>query len=111
MELSPFIDWDYLAELSGGDREFEQELLLTFVEDAQNHLDAAQAAASRQDLDAIMREAHHLKGSSGNVGANGIQTLAAQLESDAKQGSLVNALKLINEMQAICTTLGQQIGS
>ncbi|MDS3861269.1 Hpt domain-containing protein [Thermosynechococcaceae cyanobacterium BACA0444] len=111
MELSPFIDWDYLAELSGGDREFEQELLLTFVEDAKSHLGAAQAAVTRQDLDAMMREAHHLKGSSGNVGAHGIQTLAAQLESEAKQGSLDNAPKLISEMQAICTALGQQIGS
>lgn len=111
MELSAFINWDYLAELSGGDKEFEQELLLTFVEDAQSHLDSAQAAVTSQDLEAVMREAHHLKGSGGNVGAHGIQTMAAQLETEAKQGSLENAPKLIHEMQLICQTLGQQIGS
>ncbi len=111
MELSPLIDWDYLAELSGGDREFEQELLLTFVEDAQIHLEAAQAATRDQDFEGIMREAHHLKGSSGNVGAQQIQTLAAQLESEAKQGSLANALELVMQMQAMCSNLGQAVAS
>ncbi len=111
MELSPLINWDYLAELSGGDREFEQELLITFVEDAQMHLDSAQAAANAQEPDKIMREAHHLKGSSGNVGAHKLQALAAQLEAEANQGIFTNAPRLIQEMQSLCASLSQHISS
>lgn len=102
MATDSLIDWDYLSQLSGGDTEFEQELLLTFVEDAQMHLSAAKAALAEQDVEQIKREAHHLKGSGGNVGAVTIQGLATQLEQQAKNNDLSEAGSFIEKIEAIC---------
>ncbi|MDG2990830.1 Hpt domain-containing protein [Candidatus Synechococcus calcipolaris G9] len=102
MGTDALIDWDYLSQLSGGDTEFEQELLLTFVEDAQLHLSAAKTALADNNIDQIKREAHHLKGSGGNVGATTIQGLATELEQQAKENDLSEAGSLIANMESIC---------
>lgn len=100
MTLSAPINRNRLQECSGGDVEFEQELLDLFVMDAQQHLatieDAIASLTSSatepqhnnhpQPLAIIHETAHHLKGASGNIGADAFQNIAAQLEQDAKQG-------------------------
>jgi histidine phosphotransfer protein HptB len=101
MTFSAPIDRHRLQEYSGGDINFEQELLELFVTDAQQHLTAiegavtcltspllsnSQEASTAQNLEIIYQEAHHLKGASGNIGAYSFQAIAAKLEQDAKQG-------------------------
>ncbi|MGB7412646.1 MAG: Hpt domain-containing protein [Thermosynechococcaceae cyanobacterium] len=105
MNRSEPINRSRLQEYSGGEIEFEQELLNLFMVDAQQHLDAIDVAiASATDrpeksatrslseentvvnLDIIYQEAHHLKGASGSIGAERFQKLAAQLEQATRQG-------------------------
>ncbi|PZD71479.1 hypothetical protein C1752_06362 [Acaryochloris thomasi RCC1774] len=98
MTLSAPINRNRLQEYSGGDIEFEQELLDLFVTDARQHLNRIEDAVNgmssatglqrsdiSQTLEIIYEEAHQLKGASGNIGADAFQSIAAQLEQDAKQ--------------------------
>ncbi|MCI3281293.1 Hpt domain-containing protein [Synechococcus sp. PCC 6717] len=106
--MASLIDWDYLAALSGGDRDFEQELLQTFVEDAQLRLASLAAAVASGNLDQVKRDAHHLKGSSGNVGVTAIQNIAAQLE---QQTTLAAAQPLVDELQQLYQAVVSEVAA
>ncbi len=73
-----------MLQLSDGYLEFEIELLQVYIVDGNQHLQAAKVAIANQDNASLAREAHHLKGASGNVGALGMQSLAQQLEEKGK---------------------------
>ncbi|NJO08412.1 MAG: Hpt domain-containing protein [Leptolyngbyaceae cyanobacterium SL_1_1] len=80
---SESIDLEQLQQISGGDPEFEQELLQLFVEDAAAQVEALRAAIAQQNGSAIEETAHHLKGASANVGATAIAQAASKLETSA----------------------------
>ena len=96
------IDVEHLHQISEGDTEFELELLQVFVEDTQEHIAKARLAISLQDYQLLSREAHHMKGSSGNVGSHAMQALAHELENLSKQQS-------IEQTDAILVQLEQQL--
>lgn len=105
------IDWDYLASLSGGDREFELELLQAFVEDAQERLKALADAVNQGNIEQIKRDAHHLKGASGNVGISAMQTVAAQLEQSTSPDTLAQAKTLVEELQRLFATVASEVSA
>jgi HPt (histidine-containing phosphotransfer) domain-containing protein len=63
------IDWDYLEEISGGDSEFEQDLVKTFIDSAPGLLTAYSCALASDDSNAARHAVHTLKGSSRSIGA------------------------------------------
>jgi two-component system sensor histidine kinase/response regulator len=77
------IDMGRIDSIAAGDQEFAAELLRTFIESTQQSLGALHAAVAPLDRKTLTREAHKLKGASGNVGANRLQQLAQDLESSA----------------------------
>lgn len=85
------IDIEHLRQISEGDVVFELELLQVFIEDAQSHFAAAKSAVAAGDPLKLEREAHHIKGASGNVGASLMHSLANELEQQAQQQSLDGA--------------------
>jgi len=95
------INLQYLNQISDGDQDFELELLNLFIEDANLHLDAALTAIATQDFKALEREAHHLKGSSGNVGAQSMQTLAYELEQQSLKHSLEGIPEKVQELKSL----------
>jgi len=95
----------YLGQISDGDKEFELELLNLFVEDAKIHIDAAAVATKNQNYKALEREAHHLKGSSANVGAQLIQGLAYTIEQQSLQHSIEGVPEKIIELQSYLTEI------
>jgi CheY-like chemotaxis protein len=77
------LDLNHLHVLSDNSLEFERELLQLFTEDSWAHLALLRQAIEIQDLRRIEQIAHHLKGSSANVGARAMQSAADQLEAQA----------------------------
>jgi signal transduction histidine kinase/CheY-like chemotaxis protein/HPt (histidine-containing phosphotransfer) domain-containing protein len=94
------LNWEYLQQISGGDRIFAKELLDLFVSDARCHLAAAKIAATAGNPEALGKEAHQLRGASANVGAVVMHTLATQLEETAHQGCWESATALLTQLQA-----------
>ncbi|MBD2664474.1 multi-sensor hybrid histidine kinase [Richelia sinica FACHB-800] len=93
------IDWQHLHQLSENNTEFEWEILQLFVEDTLKHLEAARNAIQANDCEQLYREAHHLKGTSGNIGATNIQKLAEKLETMAREKERRGTYNLVAEME------------
>ncbi len=81
------------------------ELLQIFVEDAQFHLEATKAAIATNDFQLLMREAHHLKGSSANVGAKAMRLTVEQLEQLARNQERRGTTQLISELEEFVNRL------
>jgi len=79
---------DRLRELDCGDEGFVQELLAVFLSESEKRLASLGEAIRSQDLELIKREAHTLKGSSANAGAEAMREKAFRLEKLSQGGSL-----------------------
>lgn len=86
---------DRLLEMTGGDPEFLDELIQTYLDDAVVQLEAMRAAAGADSPEDLVRPAHSLKGNSANVGAVRLEELCRQLEADARAGSVERAIERV----------------
>jgi hypothetical protein len=93
--LSLEIDWNQLYQISDGSKEFEFELLQSFVKDSQLHLAELGAAIVQQDFHKLEQSAHYIKGASANIGLKKMQASASQLEEQARRKQLQDAADLL----------------
>jgi len=95
------VDLDRLYELSRGDKEFELEMLETFLEDAPSYIEEAKKAFASQDFTALHARAHQLKGASSMVGIRKMPQVAARLDELAKENRADGAEELLVELERI----------
>ncbi|MCT7972648.1 Hpt domain-containing protein [Laspinema olomoucense] len=100
------VNLDRLQEISGGDREFEREILQAFIEDAWVSLNLLKNFLTLNDYDAFSHQAHQLKGSSANMGIPMIQNIALELDTKGQQQNiqgtepdLENIEKILHELE------------
>ncbi|MEH2312681.1 MAG: GAF domain-containing protein [Nostoc sp.] len=93
------IDWEHLHRISGNDTEFELNLLRICLEDIKPRLEIIIAAIASHDFGQILREAHHLKGASANIGATAMYLAADKLEQLAYHQELKDTTNLILELK------------
>jgi HPt (histidine-containing phosphotransfer) domain-containing protein len=87
-------------ESVGGDREFLDQVLATYRQDAPDLIAALQAAQAPVDADALRRAAHSLKSTSASVGAIRLAAACKELEVLAKDGDLTQAAARITRIEA-----------
>lgn len=73
-----------LLERVSGDEAFCKQLLGIFLKDLEAQLTELRGAKERNDLDALARGAHQLKGSTSNVGALRLSAVARDLEQSIR---------------------------
>ncbi|MGC9504510.1 CHASE2 domain-containing protein [Baaleninema sp.] len=101
-ESPPMVDLARLAEITGGDREFQQELLETFAEDAVLCVGELRDALKTQDWQRLSRLAHKLKGASSNAAILRMPDLARKLEHEAKDSNDDRSMaELIEQLERI----------
>lgn len=74
-----------------GDGDLLVEVLGIFLEQTPVQIEQMSQADAAGDIDRIAEIAHELRGAAANVGAEGLRTLASQLELDLKGGGLKDA--------------------
>ncbi len=74
--------------IGDGDLEFERELIQEFIADVELRLTGLQSAGKAGDMELIRQEAHSIKGSSVNVGAQAIEVIARKLERLGGKGDV-----------------------
>ncbi len=94
------VDMDALRELTGGDTEFERELVETFVNSGDQCLAEILSALRVSDLGTIGKRAHALKGASANIHAPGLAAAASSLENAARANSVGEIDGLVQELAA-----------
>jgi HPt (histidine-containing phosphotransfer) domain-containing protein len=85
------------------------ELVDRFVQDGERRMALLRSAMPARDFDVIHAEAHGLKGSSRNVGANTLGDVCDQLEQSGRNKKLDNLATLFaaleQEFAAVCAEL------
>jgi len=79
--------------------ELTAELIESFLTRAPGNLTSLREAVEADDADGIQRGAHHLKGSSGNIGAARITALCAELEAMGRSGDVGEASTLLAKLE------------
>lgn len=88
---------DSLRELGG--EEFVVEIIGIFTEDTPTRIKELHTSFAASDTGAFVRAAHSIKGSSSNLGAENLRTLAETLEQDAKRDGLAGLGARIAEIE------------
>ena len=80
-----------LVEMTGGEMDFVDELVDTFLEDADRQIAAMRGAVADGDVETLTRAAHSMKSGSLNVGALELGGLCRELEETGRSGSVPDA--------------------
>ncbi len=75
------LDFDALLEMLGGKREVVASLLGTFVGELASDVEASRRAMAEQDTEALRQIAHRIKGTSANLHAMMLSSVALELEA------------------------------
>jgi len=100
--------FDRLVEMTGGELDFVDELVDTYIEDGRSQVDGLRAALDRGDTEAVVRAAHSLKSSSVNVGALALGDRCRTLEEAARDGAVADAA---GQVAAIATDFDEVVGA
>lgn len=105
-QSSPLIDREHLEDISGGDREFEAELMQEFVSSTPTLLSDLERAIEKDDLAAAQMAAHTIKGSCRSLGAGAMAEPCLKIEQSAREGSLegatVHFAEICTHYRALC---------
>lgn len=82
---------DKLLETIGGEAQFLQELIDTFLEDAPGMLQEMVDAAQEKDSERLRLVSHSLKTNSAQFGATALFELCREIELQAKEGQLATS--------------------
>ena len=91
-------DWDGLLHRLMGDEDLAKEIIDDFLKQMPDNLFAVKKALDNEDLPLVQREAHIIKGASGNVGALTLQEIAEQIEIAGEEKDLVKAGSFVAEL-------------
>jgi HPt (histidine-containing phosphotransfer) domain-containing protein len=101
MSKFPQIDWKHVREMSGGDADFEKEILADYLADAETLVAQIHMLIECSDLPNVAKIAHTLKGSSKTVGAVAMAEAAAGLEAAAKVPDMAPAQNAHAELREV----------
>jgi PAS domain S-box-containing protein len=82
-----------------GDQDFAREIAVGFLEELPRLLSTLKEEASREDMESVWKQAHKMKGSAANVGAEALSEVALELEQTGKTGDLTVVASLIPELE------------
>jgi HPt (histidine-containing phosphotransfer) domain-containing protein len=102
--MNQVLDMSVVEELlslcDDGDPELLLDLIEMFLDDAPAKVAAIQQGIQGHDLEAVERAAHSLKGSSGNLGATGLQDTCEQLQNVARGHQIREAQALLGGLES-----------
>ena len=84
-----------LVEMTGGEMDFVDELVDTFLEDGRSQIDGMRAAFAEGDTERLGRAAHSLKSGALNIGALDLGATCRSLEEAARAGDVPDAAERI----------------
>jgi PAS domain S-box-containing protein len=103
------VDVNALHELTGGDTEFERELIDTFVASGDQCLKEILEAVRTSDFDTVGKRAHALKGASANIHAHRLAAAASNLEVAARSNSLREIGSLVHQVKEKLQAVNAQL--
>ncbi len=92
-------DRERLKKVSMNDKQFEEELLISFLEDINNKLEKMTGLVDLKDIAKLMKLAHTIKGASYSVGAQQLGDEAFAIEISCKSEDLESVFDRMNNLR------------
>jgi len=102
---------DALVDNAGGDTEFAQMLIDTFLDEVRVQLEELRAAAGAGDLEVVHRTAHTLKSNAATFGASELSELCAELERGARERSLSDAPSVVAAIERLVARASRELSA
>lgn len=96
---SPQLDLAKALARVGGDKEFLQEMLQSFIASLPDQIDTFAATLEQGDGEYLMKQAHLLKGAAATLGVQRIASEAFRLEQMERDGDLSGGENSIGELK------------
>ncbi|MGK7928663.1 MAG: response regulator [Spirulina sp.] len=106
-DASSLIDREQFDAITDGDREFQIELLQSFLDGAWQDLSHIKQALAADDLPALEQKAHRIKGAAANLAITELSSTAAVLEQQARDDRLENPHRLLAEIEGFIEEVQQ----
>lgn len=97
---------EQLKELMG---ETYRELIGVFLSDSPGRMEKILLAAQESDMNALVNEAHALKGSSSNLGAQQLSETCGDIEKLARSNSTEGLSRMIDDMEKYFQDFKQEL--
>ena len=110
VEADAPIDWEQFMLGTDGDDEFGRELVQLFIDSGDATLRDISAALGRNDLAAVGRAAHSLKGSSASIRARSVNAAAIRLEEAARAGAVEELPQLERRLRQEAARVAEYLG-
>ncbi len=111
--MSIEFDHEQLEAITGGDAEFEREILEEFLSSAPQDMAKLQQGVGSGDAAAVGAAAHALKGAAATIGGKSFAAAALDLEHAGKQGTMSEApamlTRLTTEYEGLRVFLQQRV--
>jgi HPt (histidine-containing phosphotransfer) domain-containing protein len=99
-DILPILDLPEALNRSLGDAEFLQMMMDEFQKSIPDFILRFETALHDQDMEALGRDAHQLKGASANLGAKSMAAIALELENIGKSGESATAAQALTRLKA-----------
>lgn len=110
-EPTKVLNLEVALELMNGDTDLLIKILQIFVDDTPRKMNGLRNALDSADADAIRLEAHSLKGSSANIGAELFRELASRIEQAGKEHQIETAKELFEKLESELIRLKTRIAT
>ncbi len=110
-ETIKVLNLEVALELMDGDADLLKEVLQIFIDDVPRKMNGLRNALDSADADAIRFEAHSMKGSSANIGADLFRELAFKIEQAGKEHQIGTAVELFEKLESELTRLKTRIAT
>ncbi|GAC1425006.1 MAG: hypothetical protein NVSMB67_26170 [Flavisolibacter sp.] len=106
----PSIQFEYLHQLSGNDKEFEKELLLQFLKQTPGELETLEQGIRESDFNQVRRATHSLKSTVGYIGlAASLHPYLDKMEKDALEEENLNLSVDFEHVKLCCSKALDQV--
>lgn len=99
LELTELINFEHLNDITSGDREFQQQLLFTFITEADRYFLEMEKAFQESNVDKLNHHSHQLKGAARMSGILIIPNLAQELENLSLDQNWNQGQTIINQLK------------
>jgi|SRR5690606_2760265 len=87
---------DKLNELSGGDKEFNQTIIATFLQETPEDFKGLESAIEAQDFSAIYQYAHKIKPNAELLGVDNLKQQMLTIEAHARGDMNIDSIKALS---------------
>ncbi|MBK4730469.1 PAS domain S-box protein [Oxynema sp. CENA135] len=109
LEPEEIFDLEWLEQITQNDRQFQIEVLQTFLEDTQLEVEQAQVAFEASDWQTLCRLAHQIKGGAATIGLRKMPEIAEGLERRAAEEDGSQVAPLLGAIADILTNIKRYV--